>query len=365
MDNYDRMNREIRKEVLIQLNKILAFKSNYDFWSYEREFGKKFAKYCCNKFGIGTNSGTAALQFALISSGIKENDEVITVPNTFVASALAISNIGARPVFVDINPETYTIDISQIEEAMTENTKAIMPVHLFGQVCDMKSIGKIARKHGLKIVEDCAQAHGAAYKNKKVPTEGLGCFSFFTSKILGGLGNGGIIVTNDRKIRRSAEILRDPLANDSLLILSKRTPCYLDSVQIAFLNAKLPFLEKWIEKRRNNAKLYNEILEKTDIIIPVEEKKTKHCYHSYIIRTKKRDKLKRFLFKHRIETRIEYELPIHLTKSFQYLGYKEGNFPIVEQCNRDTLSLPINQFLKEYEITKVASLIKLFCNKNY
>lgn len=200
-------------------------------------------------------------------------------------------------------------------------------------------------------------------KTKKVPFAGLGCFSFFTSKILGGLGNGGIIVTNDRKIKKNSETLRDPESNNEMTLLSKRTPCYLDAIQIAFLNAKLPFLDRWIEKRRENARIYNEMLEKTSIITPMKEKKTKHCYFSYVIRTKNRNRLKSFLFKKGIETRVEYGTPIHLTKVFQYLKYREDDFPVTEKLSRETLSLPVSPFLKEEEIIKTANLIKLFDKK--
>jgi dTDP-4-amino-4,6-dideoxygalactose transaminase len=342
------------------LEKILSFRSDYEFWFYEREFEREFAKYCGKKFGVGVASGTAALQLALVAAGIKPGDEVITVPYTFIATALAISNVGAKPVFVDIDAKTYTIDVDKIEEAITERTKAILPVHLYGHPCNMDKIIKIAKEYGLKVIEDCAQAHGSEYKNKKIPVGDVGCFSFHTSKILGGLGNGGIVVTDDKEIKRKIEILKDPTANEELVRLSKRTPCELDAVQIVFLKAKLPFLKKWVEKRRKNAQIYSEELVGTSIKPPVEDKNVKHSYFRYVIRLNKRDKLQRFLFKNGVETRIEYSLPIHLTKTFRYLGYKNGDFPVAEKCSGEVLSLPISQFLEEEEIKKIIGLIKLF-----
>lgn len=363
-NNYDKLHDEIRKILNAELNKILDFRNDYEFWFYERKFEKKFAEYCGNRYAVGTASGTAALQFALISLGIGMGDEVITVPNTYIATALSISNTGARPVFVDINPEKYTIDVSKIEDAITERTKAIMPVHLYGQICNMKEIMKLAKKYNLKIIEDCAQAHGGKFKNKIVPVTGLGCFSFHTNKILGGLGNGGIAVTDDKKLKGKIEILRDPEINDFDVRLSKRTPCYLDAIQIAFLKSRLVFLNRWIELRRKNTYLYNEMLEDSDVVIPVEEKNTKHVYYSYVIRSKRRDKLRKFLLMHGIDTRVEYSIPIHLTKTFQDLKYKKGDFPVTEKCSNEIISLPINPFLKEEEILRIAKLVKFFLTKN-
>ncbi len=362
-NNYDRQHLEIRERLNNELNRILNFRSDYEFWFYEKKFERDFAKFCGKNFGAGVASGTAALQLALLAAGIKDGDEVITVPYTYIATTLAISNIGAKPVFVDIDSKTYTIDVNKIEDAITEKTKAILPVHLYGHTCNMDEIVKIAKKYGLKIIEDCAQAHGSKYKNKKVPVGDIGCFSLHTSKILGGLGNGGMIVTNNREIKRRVEILKDPTANEVLVRLSKRTPCELDAIQIAFLKAKLPFLEKWIKKKREIAQIYNEELEGTRIITPTEDKNAKHSYFRYVIRLDKRDKLQKFLFRHGVETRAEYDLLLHLTKTFKYLGYINGDFPVAEKCSKEVLSLPINPFLKEEEIKKITKLVKIFDKK--
>lgn len=360
--NYNRVHFAIREKLNKELNKILNFKDDYEFLFYERRFEKDFAKYCGKKYGIGVSSGTAALQFSLFASGIKAGDEVITTPFTFIATALSIYNIGAKPVFVDIDPRTFTIDTDKIEDSITEKTKAILPVHIYGHPCEMDKIIKIAKKYELAVIEDCAQAYGSFYKKKKIPFTNLGCFSFNTSKILGGLGNGGIVVSNIKQIDRMVKILRDPTSNDNLLKFSKRTPSFLDSIQIAFLKAKLPFLDEWIEKRRQIAKFYNEELEKTSVETPYENANVKHSYFRYTIKSHKRDKLKRFLFKHGVDTGTEqYEL--HLAKIFQDLGHKRGDFPMTEKCNRMMLYLPISQFLKEEEITKITRLIKLFDKK--
>lgn len=359
-NNYDRQHLQIREILNKELNKILKFRSDYEFWFYEREFEREFAKYCKKRFGVGVASGTAALQLALIASEIKAGDDVITVPYTFISTALAISNVGARPVFVDIDPETFTIDVNKIEDVITEKTKAILPVHLYGHPCKMGEIIKIAKKYGLKIIEDCAQACGSEYKNEKTPVSEIGCFSFHTSKNLSGLGDGGIIVTNNKKIRRRVEILKNPTSNENLLRFSKRTPCDLNTIQIAFLKAKLPFLEKWIERKREIAYIYNNELEGMEIMTPAEDKNIKHSYFRYTIRLNKRNKLQRFLFRNGVETQINYDLPIHLTKTFEYLDQKRGDFPIAEKCSNEVLSLPMNPFLKEEEEMKIVNLIKSF-----
>ena len=342
-----------------ELFKIMKFENDYEFWLYVSKFEKMFAKYSSVKYALGTHSGTAALQLSLIACGIGDRDEVITVPNTYIATALAISNVGARPVFVDIDEETYNIDINKIEEAITDKTKAIIPVHLYGNPAEMKRIMRLAKKYNLKVIEDACQAHGAEYSGKKVGSIGdAGCFSFFTSKNLSCLGNGGMIATDSRKISEMIRILRDPEANSPHLLLSKRTPCYLDAIQVAFLKPKLKYLDKWNELRRRKAKIYSELLSDTDIITPVETKKAKHVYFTYVIRTKRRDKLRRFLHRKGIETWIEYETPIHLTKTFKYLGYKKGDFPVTERVSQEILSLPISPFLKDEEIVKICKTIK-------
>lgn len=362
--HYNRYHQEIIKPLIQELSILLNFCTDFELWSYTKKFERKFAKLCNTKFSIGTHSGTAALQLSLAALGIGKNDEVITVPNTYIATALAISNTGAKPVFVDVDEETFNIDVDKIEEAITDRTKAIMPVHLYGQMADMNPILRLAKKYDLKVIEDACQAFGAKYYNKKAGSLGhVGCFSFFTGKNLGGLGNGGAIVSNNKPFIKSVRILRDPESNDYRLINSGRTPCYLDAIQAAFLTAKLEYVHKWIQLKREKANLYNELLQDTNIYLPKENKKIQSTYYSYVIRLKERDKFKKFLDKNHIETQIEYPMPIHMTKTFEYLGYKEGDFQTTEKLNKEILSLPISPFLKNEEIEKITLSIKKFYKK--
>lgn len=362
--HYDWQHRKIAEELNKELDKVLNFHLDFELECYIQKFAKRFAQLCKTKFASGLSSGTAALQLSLIALGIRKGDEVVTAPNSYIATALAISNTGAKPVFVDADKQTFNIDANKIEEAITKNTKAIMPVHLYGQMADMNSIIKLAKKYNLFIIEDACQAFGAEYQNKKAGSLGyVGCFSFSTSKNLSGLGNGGIVVSNNKSFINNVKILRNPESNAAKLRLSNRTPCYLDAIQVAFLNAKLKYVNKWIQLRREKAKFYNELLQNTGVMLPKEKKDRKHAYYSYVIRLKERDKLKRFLEKKRIETSIEYPLPIHMTKTFEYLGYKKGDFPIIEKLNKEILSLPISPFLKNEKIEEIVTKIKEFSKK--
>lgn len=360
---YDKQYQIIYDDLHHEIDKVLRFSNDDEFWFYETEFEKKFAKFCGKRFAIGVSSGTAALQIALLSLGISEDDEVITVPNTYIATALSISNVGAKPVFVDIEPETYNMNPERIEEKITERTKAIMPVHLYGHPCEMKQIISIAKKHKLSVVEDCAHAHGALYNNKPVPTGDVGCFSFYMNKILNGIGDGGIIVTNSKKVKLFSDTIKMPDIDTPLIRLSRRTPCTLNGIQIAFLLTKLAHLHEWIEARRKNAHVYNESLEGTSIETPIEKKNARHVYFSYTIKSSKRDMLRKFLSRKGIETKVLYEKLLHLTNTYKYLDYKLGDFPIAEDCNKKALSLPVSQFLKENEIQRVINSIRLFDKK--
>jgi len=356
---------QIKDNLIKELNNVLNLSSEYELWLYVKKFEKEFAKYCGTNYAIGTSSGTTALQFSLLSLNIGERDEVITVPNSYIATALSISNTGAKPIFVDINPDTYNIDVDKIEEKITDKTKAILPVHLYGQSANLDPINKIAKKYNLKVIEDACQACGGGYKNKRLGSVGdAGCFSFYISKNLGGLGNGGIVVSNDKRTIEKIPKLKNPESNDRFLIKSKRTPAYLDAIQVAFLNAKLPFLEEHIKLKRNNAKLYNEFLRDADIILPKEEGSIKPSYYSYVIQTKKRDKLKKYLNRKGVETLIEYKTPIHLTKTYDYLGHNLGDFPITEKINNQILSLPIGIHVSIKDISHISKNINNFIRKN-
>lgn len=360
-DGLKKQNLFIKKD----LNKEFNFIMDYSYKKedkYIKKFEKDFAKFCETRYCVGTANGTSAIQFALIALGIQRGDEIITVPNSFIATALAISNIDAKPVFVDVDEDTYNIDVEKIEDAITERTKAIIPVHLYGQMADMKPIQKIAKNYGLKIIEDAAQAHGAKYNGKKAGSlSDVGCFSFHHSKNLSGFGNGGAIVTNKKDIFRKIKILRNPTADDELVIHSKRTPSYLDTIQIAFLNSKMKYFKEWNDKKRKIAECYYENLNKKKIKLPKEAKNCRHTFRDFCILIKKRSLLKYYLLTRGIETRIHYHQPIHLAKPFKHLSYDIGSFPISESICKNVLSLPIHPFLIKKEVKYIINKVNKFC----
>lgn len=343
----------------------LLFDSNQyepELWGYIEHLEKSYALYCDSKYAIGTDSGTGALQLSLLAAGVKLGDEVITTSNTYIATALAISNVGAKPVFVDIESNSFNIDPELIEEKITDKTKAIIPVHLYGQSADLDPIIAICKKHGLILIEDACQAHGSTYKNKKVGSIGdIGCFSFYSSKNLSGFGNGGMVVTNDMAVINKIRVLKNPEANSLRVLQSRRTPAYLDSIQAAFIKAKLKYLDEWNNERIRIAKIYSDDL-KNIVKVPIESKYTKHTYHSYVIRTSKRNELKAFLSENRIGCSIEYTPLIHLTKTFSPLGYKAGDLPVSEKAEKEILSLPIYPGLKDIEVRYISKKIKEFLN---
>ena len=327
-----------------------------------KNFERKFADYCGSKYAIGVNSGTNALFLSLLACGIKKGDEVITVPNSFISTVLAISYTEARPVFVDIDPNTYNIDVLKIEKKITNKTKVIIPVHLYGQPADMDPIIKIAKKYNLKIIEDACQAHGAEYKNKKVGTIGdIGCFSFYPTKNLGCYGDGGIITTNNKKIAKKILLLRNygqrKKYHHDIIGHNAR----LSELQAAILRIKLKYLDMWNAKRREHAKQYNKLLSDIHSIkMPTEINSSKSVYHLYVIRTKKRNKLQQFLFKKGIITEIHYPIPIHLQKAYCDLGYAKDDFPRTEICAKEIISLPMYPELTNKEINYVCNTIKKF-----
>jgi len=326
-----------------------------------KKFEEEFARFCDVKYGIGVANGSDALILALRACGIGEGDEVITVPNTFIATTEAITHVGGKIVFVDIDPKTYTIDVSKIEEKITEKKKAIIPVHLYGQPADMGPIMELAKKHNIKIIEDAAQAHGAAYKGKKVGSIGdAGCFSFYPGKNLGAYGDAGMVVTNSEEIAEKIKLLR----NHGRIIKKyeheiEGYSSRLDNLQAAILRMKLRHLNKWNESRRKNAKRYNELLSNVSgIITPYEADYAKHVYHLYVIRTENRDKLREELKSKGVVTGIHYPIPLHLQPAYKYLGYKEGDFSITERASQEILSLPMFAELTDEQIGEIVKLIK-------
>lgn len=328
-----------------------------------KKFEVEFARFCDVKYAIGVANGSDALILALRACGIGKGDEVITVPHTFISTAEAISNVGGKVVFVDIEPKTYTIDVSKIEEKINKRTKAIIPVHLYGQPADMDPIIRLAEKYNLRIIEDAAQAHGAEYKEKKVGSIGdVACFSFYPGKNLGAYGDAGILVTDKEEIAEKIKLLRNhgritKKYEHEIEGYSSR----LDNLQAAILKVKLRHLNKWNESRRKNAKKYNELLNNIGgIITPYEADYAKHVYHLYVIRTEKeeRDKLREELKSKGIAIGIHYPIPLHLQPAYSYLGYKEGDFPITEKASKEILSLPMFAELGDEQIEEIVEIIK-------
>lgn len=323
-----------------------------------KNFEDNFAKFCGVKHAIGVSSGTSALHLALLAVGIKAGDEVITVPNTFIATAEAISHTGAEVKFSDVDTETYTIDVSKIR--ITDKTKAIIPVHLYGQMAEMDALMDFAEDNNLRVIEDAAQAHGAEHKNRKAGTIGdVGCFSFYPGKNLGAYGDAGMVVTNNDEIAEKVRILRDHGRSEKYEHRVVGFNHRIDALQCAILNVKLKHLNTWTDARRKNAKLYNELLSEVDgVITPVEKEYNKHVYHLYVIRTKRRDEMQKYLKSKGISTGIHYPIPLHLQPAYKYLNYKKGDFPITESCTDEILSLPMFAELKEDEIRYVCDKIK-------
>ena len=306
------------------------------------ELEQKVAAASDCKYAIGVSSGTDALLCSLMALGIGPGDEVITTPFSFFATAGSIVRTGATPVFVDIDPRTYNLDPELIERAVTSRTKAIMPVHLFGQVCDMDPIMDIAGKHGLHVVEDAAQSITATYKGRKAGSIGTcGCFSFFPSKNLGGAGDGGMIVTNDEALYQKIALLRNHGAKPKYYHKYVGGNFRLDPIQAAVLLVKLPHLDAWSEKRRRNAMYYNNRLAATHIGTPWVSPDCVSIFNQYVIRTDRRDGLMAHLKASDIGAEIYYPLPLHLQECFRSLGRAEGDFPEAERASREVLALPV------------------------
>lgn len=323
-------------------------------------FEREFADYCGVKHAIAVNTGTSALHLALLAAGIGPDDEVITVPFTFVATVSAICYAGARPVFVDVDPVTLTMDPAKLEAAITPRTKAIMPVHLYGQMADMDAIMSIAERHGVPVIEDACQAHGAEYFGQRAGGIGLsGCFSFYPGKNLGACGEGGIAVTNDDQQMKAMRMLRDWGQEQRYHHVLKGFNYRMDGIQGAVLRVKLRHLEKWTEARRRHARHYSELLTgATRIKTPVEAEGRRHVYHIYAIRTHDRDGLQKALAAEGIHTGLHYPIPVHLQKAHLDLGHKPGDFPISETAAREVLSLPIYPEMTSRQVEQVVAAVE-------
>lgn len=327
-------------------------------------FEQEFARFCGAAHCVGLNSGTSALHVALRLLNVGPGDEVITTPFTFVATSWAISYVGARPVYVDIEDATCTLDARQVERAITPRTKAILPVHLYGHPFDVDGVLAVARKHGLPLIEDAAQAHGASYKGRPVGTLGeLACFSFYPGKNLGACGEGGALVTNNPDHAARARALRDHGSTVRYYHDEIGFNYRMEGIQGAVLAVKLPHLNAWNAGRRRVAERYSQLLADTPLQLPREAEGCRSAWHLYVVRHPRRDALKKHLEAHGVGCGLHYPLPLHLQKAYAHLGHKAGDFPVAEKAARECLSLPIYPELTDAQIERVAEVIREFFRK--
>jgi dTDP-4-amino-4,6-dideoxygalactose transaminase len=358
----------IEEEILLTTKRVYE-KGSFILGEEVSNFENEFARYCGVRYGVGVASGTDALYLALKAAGIGEGDEVITVSNSFIATALAVSFTGARPVFVDIDPGTYTMDPNALESLLRSRKakerrrkiKAILPVHLYGHPAEMDAIIEIAYRNDLLVIEDACQAHGAEYRGKKMGSFGaLGCFSFYPTKNLGGYGDGGMVVTDHKKLYERLHLLRCYGEKRKYHHVLKGINSRLDEIQAAILRVKLKYLDRWNEERRGRAQAYMKMLQPSPVIRPYEMEGARHVYHLFVIRTRGRNSLQTFLTDKGIDTLIHYPIPIHLQKAYRKLEYRRGNLPLTEKCSREILSLPFFLEMMESEMEEVATQIEIF-----
>jgi len=381
----------IKKEINNAIKGVIL-KSDFILGKELELFEQEFASYCGTKYALGVDSGTGALELALRALGIKESDEAIVPVFTFYATAATVLYVGAKPVFIDVEEDTGNIDVNKLEDSLKKfqipnskfQIKVIIPVHLFGQSCDMDKILEVAKKYNLKVIEDAAQAHGAEHKFKvqsfryggaasgmtKFKVQGvgsigdIGCFSFYPAKNLGAYGDGGIITTNNPELAERIKLLRDYGRTEKythqIIGYNKR----LDTLQAAILRVKLKRLNQWNQARRKNAEIYNKLLKNIDEVKLLKIKDfAEPVYHMYVVRVKKRDELRKYLAEKGIATGIHYPLPLHLQPAFEFLGYKKGDFPIAEKLADTVLSLPLFPELEKEEIEYIAKEIENFYTK--
>ena len=353
----------IQREVQSAIDRVLescSFVLGEEVAAFEREF----AAYCNVPHAIGVNSGTSALHLALLAAGIGPKDEVITVPFTFVATVAAIRYTGARPIFVDIEPQSYTMNVGRLAAAVTPRTKAIVPVHLYGQTADMDPILAVARQHGLVVIEDAAQAHGAEYKGRRAGSMGeFGCFSFYPGKNLGAYGEGGMVVTSNPEYARTIRMLRDWGAERKYEHVLQGYNYRLEGIQGAILRVKLRHLEEWTEARRAHAAKYNQLLEGAEVQTPVALPHNRHVYHVYAVRMAHRDEMQQELSRQGIQTGIHYPIPVHLLKAHADLGHGPDDFPCSEQAAREVLSLPMYGELPVASIEQLTSCLRTLVSR--
>lgn len=324
-------------------------------------FEEEFAAYCGVRHAVAVNSGTSALHCALLAAGVGPGDEVITVPCTFVATIAAVVYTGAKPVLVDVDPVTYTMDASRIEGVISSKTKAILPVHLYGYPAAMDPVLEIAHRRGLIVIEDAAQAHGAQYRGRRCGSMGdLGCFSFYPGKNLGAYGEGGLVTTDDPELARRIRMLRDWGAEKKYQHVVKGFNYRMEAVQGAVLRVKLRYLEGWIEARRAHAAAYNRLLADSDLALPFEAPQNRHVYHLYAVLSPARNELMESLKTQGVQTGLHYPDPVHLLPAYADLGYRAGDFPISERIAKQELSLPMFPELSNEQIEEVVHSVTQF-----
>lgn len=355
------MHNEIRKDLDKAYNQVLD--RSYFIQGEEcTKFEEEFAEYCSAKYCIGVATGLDALWLVLKAMGIGKSDEVIVPSNTFIATALAVSFVGAKPVFVEPTIETYNIDVTKIEEKINEKTKAIIAVHLQGRAADMDAVNAIAKKYKLKVIEDAAQAHGTKYKGKKVGTLGdAAAFSFYPGKNLGALGDGGCVVTNDKKLADKVRALGNYGSDYKYHHIYQGTNSRLDEIQAAFLRVKLPHLDRWNADRKRIAEKYLQEITNPLIKLPLaSDNEYEHIYHVFVIRCDERDELEKYLNDKGIGTVKHYPIPMHLQEAYKELGLKQGNLTIAEEISNTVLSIPMYYGMTDEEVNYVVNTINNF-----
>jgi dTDP-4-amino-4,6-dideoxygalactose transaminase len=350
--------RTLKPEIDRAIQQVLD-ESQYILGPAVSAFESNFAAFCTTSDAVGVNSGTSALHLALLAAGVGPGDEVITVPFTFVATVAAIEYAGARPVLIDVEPDYWTMDPALIESAITPRTRAIVPVHLYGQPADMDPILAIAKKHGLPVIEDACQAHGSEYKGRRCGSLGLlGCFSFYPGKNLGAYGEGGAVVTSDAALAARIRLLR-AWGEETRYEHKHRAFNYrMDGIQGAVLGVKLRHLEAWTAARRRRAEVYGQRLADTPAIVPVERPGVRHVYHAYVVRLTERDAWRSRLGEAGVQTGVHYPIPVHLQPAYRDLGYDAGAFPVAERAATEVLSLPMFPELTDAQIDTIAALFR-------
>jgi dTDP-4-amino-4,6-dideoxygalactose transaminase len=352
------LHRSIRHELDVAINAVID-KNSFVSGPQVKGFEEAFADYSQVTHAVGCSSGTSALHLALLACGVKAGDEVILPSHTFIATAEAVSHIGAVPVFIDIDENTFNIDPEKIEQSVTDRTSAIIAVHLYGQCANMTAISALAKKHKLKLIEDAAQAHGATYDGRPVGSWGdVSCFSFYPGKNLGAFGDAGALITNNDEIAETVCVLRDHGRKSKYEHLCVGYNYRLDSIQAAVLSVKLKYLPEWTEQRRQLAALYDQLLKNSAIKAPYVDPLAKHVYHLYVVKTDRRDELREYLQKNGVASGIHYPIPLHLQPAYQSLHYQQGDLPVTEQVANEILSLPLFPGQTTEQIQYAAELVK-------